>query len=123
MCDQIFFVTPVRGSGSVPTIFAKYSEGCIGFMNALFFLTNHLADGVARLGASRAMASPCICLTVCCTTIQLLRELQPTGATMHCDTCHYFLGRKFGQMKTSQTKHDANSKNISAATRTERICS
>jgi hypothetical protein len=30
-------VTSLRGSGSVPTILAKCSEGCIGFMNALFF--------------------------------------------------------------------------------------
>src|SRR4029077_6743884 len=37
MCAQIFFVTSLRGSGSVPTILARCSEGCIGFMNALFF--------------------------------------------------------------------------------------
>jgi hypothetical protein len=37
MYAQIFFVTSLRGSGSVPTILAKCSEGCIGFMNALFF--------------------------------------------------------------------------------------
>jgi hypothetical protein len=34
----------------------------------------------------------------------------------------YFLGRQFGKMKTNQTKHDANSKKISAASRTERTC-
>src|ERR1022692_3421201 len=37
MCAQIFFVTSVRGSGSVPTILARCSEGCIGFIKALFF--------------------------------------------------------------------------------------
>jgi hypothetical protein len=37
MCAQIFFVTSVRGSGSVPTIFARCSEGRIGFIKALFF--------------------------------------------------------------------------------------
>src|ERR1700722_593419 len=37
MCAQIFFVTSVRGSGSVPTILAKCSEGCMGFIKALFF--------------------------------------------------------------------------------------
>src|SRR5450755_1752917 len=37
MCAQIFFVTSLRGSGSVPTILAKCSEGCIGFIKALFF--------------------------------------------------------------------------------------
>jgi hypothetical protein len=37
MCAQIFFVTAVRGSGSVPTIFARCSDGCIGFIKALFF--------------------------------------------------------------------------------------
>src|SRR5580698_9215316 len=37
MYAQIFFVTSVRGSGSVPTIFAKCSEGCIAFIKALFF--------------------------------------------------------------------------------------
>jgi hypothetical protein len=37
MCAQIFFVTSLRGSGSVPTILARCSEGCMGFMNALFF--------------------------------------------------------------------------------------
>jgi hypothetical protein len=30
-------VTSVRGSGSVPTILARCSEGCIGFIKALFF--------------------------------------------------------------------------------------
>src|ERR1700730_9269532 len=43
MCAQIFFVTSLRGSGSVPTILAKCSEGCIGFMNALFFFFALLA--------------------------------------------------------------------------------
>src|SRR5438309_12108143 len=38
MCAQIFFVTSVRGSAAVPTILARCSEGCIGFMNALFFV-------------------------------------------------------------------------------------
>src|SRR5258708_25080229 len=37
MCSQIFFVTSLRGSGSVPTILARCSEGCIGFIKALFF--------------------------------------------------------------------------------------
>src|SRR5713226_4440326 len=37
MCAQIFFVTSLRGSGSVPTILARCSEGCIGFIKALFF--------------------------------------------------------------------------------------
>src|SRR5712692_3147878 len=37
MCAQIFFVTSLRGSGSVPTILARCSEGRIGFINALFF--------------------------------------------------------------------------------------
>jgi len=37
MCAQIFFVTSVRGSGCVPTILARCSEGCIGFIKALFF--------------------------------------------------------------------------------------
>src|SRR5450432_2207567 len=37
ICAQIFFVTSVRGSGSVPTILARCSEGCIGFIKALFF--------------------------------------------------------------------------------------
>src|SRR5881296_2977667 len=37
MLAQIFFVTSLRGSGSVPTILAKCSEGCIGFIKALFF--------------------------------------------------------------------------------------
>src|SRR5258708_233866 len=36
MCAQIFFVTSLRGSGSAPTIFANCSEGCMGFINALF---------------------------------------------------------------------------------------
>ena len=31
------FVTSLRGSGSVPTILARCSEGCIGFIKALFF--------------------------------------------------------------------------------------
>jgi hypothetical protein len=30
-------VTSLRGSGSVPTILARCSEGCIGFIKALFF--------------------------------------------------------------------------------------
>src|ERR1022692_1773434 len=38
MCAQIFFVTSLRGSGSVPTILARSSEGCIGFIKALFFV-------------------------------------------------------------------------------------
>src|ERR1035438_1112612 len=37
MCAQIFFVTSLRGSGSVPTILARCSEGCIGFIKPLFF--------------------------------------------------------------------------------------
>src|ERR1019366_6458491 len=37
-CAQIFFVTSLRGSGSVPTILARSSEGCIGFIKALFFV-------------------------------------------------------------------------------------
>jgi hypothetical protein len=37
ICAQIFFVTSLRGSGSVPTILARCSEGCIGFIKALFF--------------------------------------------------------------------------------------
>src|SRR5216117_3030753 len=37
MWAQIFFVTSLRGSGSVPTILARCSEGCIGFIKALFF--------------------------------------------------------------------------------------
>jgi hypothetical protein len=36
MCAQIFFVTSLRGSGFAPTISASCSEGCMGFMNALF---------------------------------------------------------------------------------------
>jgi hypothetical protein len=36
MCAQTFFVTSLRGSGSVPTILASCSDGCMGFMNALF---------------------------------------------------------------------------------------
>src|SRR5689334_19928765 len=36
MCAQIFFVTSLRGSGWEPTIFARCSEGCMGFMKALF---------------------------------------------------------------------------------------
>src|SRR6266516_3320422 len=36
MCAQIFFVTSLRGSGCVPTILARCSEGCMGFMKALF---------------------------------------------------------------------------------------
>jgi hypothetical protein len=36
MCAQTFFVTSLRGSGSVPTILASSSDGCMGFMNALF---------------------------------------------------------------------------------------
>ena len=35
---QTFFVTSLRGSGSVPTILASCSDGCMGFMNALFVL-------------------------------------------------------------------------------------
>ena len=31
------FVTSLRGSGSVPTILARCSEGCIGFIKTLFF--------------------------------------------------------------------------------------
>src|ERR1700688_1083642 len=38
MCAQIFFVTSLRGSGSVPTILARCSEGFMGFMKALFFV-------------------------------------------------------------------------------------
>jgi hypothetical protein len=34
----------------------------------------------------------------------------------------YFFGRKFGQMKTKKTRHDANSKKISTATRTDKNC-
>jgi hypothetical protein len=37
MCTQIFFVTSLRGSGSVPTILARSSEGCIGFIKPVFF--------------------------------------------------------------------------------------
>src|SRR5258708_1353189 len=36
MCAQIFFATSLRGSGSVPTILVRCSEGCIGFIEALF---------------------------------------------------------------------------------------
>src|SRR5215471_6922943 len=36
MCAQTFFVTSLRGSGCEPTIFARCSEGCMGFMKALF---------------------------------------------------------------------------------------
>jgi hypothetical protein len=36
MCAQIFLVISVRGSASVPTILARCSEGCTGFINALF---------------------------------------------------------------------------------------
>src|SRR5438270_7517060 len=36
MCAQIFFVTSLRGSGCAPTTFARSSEGCMGFMKALF---------------------------------------------------------------------------------------
>jgi hypothetical protein len=36
MCAQIFFVTSLRGSGCAPTILARCSEGCMGFMKALF---------------------------------------------------------------------------------------
>src|SRR4051794_6188612 len=36
MCAQTFFVTSLRGSGSLPTIFASCSEGLIGFINPLF---------------------------------------------------------------------------------------
>jgi hypothetical protein len=43
MCAQIFFVTSLRGSGSAPTIFASCSEGCMGFINALFFFLVLLA--------------------------------------------------------------------------------
>src|SRR5207237_6297026 len=35
MCAQIFLVISLRGSGSVPTIFARCSEGCMGFMMPL----------------------------------------------------------------------------------------
>jgi hypothetical protein len=34
----------------------------------------------------------------------------------------YFLGRKFGQMKTKKTRHDVNSKKIRTATRTDKNC-
>src|SRR5947207_9839748 len=37
MYAQIFFVTSLRGSGSVPTMLASSSEGCMGFIKALFF--------------------------------------------------------------------------------------
>src|SRR5882757_1130746 len=37
MYAQIFFVTSLRGSGSVPTMLANCSEGCMGFIKALFF--------------------------------------------------------------------------------------
>src|SRR5712671_6569400 len=37
MYAQIFFVTSLRGSGSVPTMLASCSEGCMGFIKALFF--------------------------------------------------------------------------------------
>ena len=36
MCAQTFFVTSLRGSGAEPTILASCSDGCMGFMNALF---------------------------------------------------------------------------------------
>src|SRR5437868_9284392 len=36
VCAQIFLVTSLRGSGSIPTIFARCSEGCMGFMKPLF---------------------------------------------------------------------------------------
>jgi len=36
VCPNLF-VTSVRGSGSVPTILARCSEGCIGFIKALVF--------------------------------------------------------------------------------------
>src|SRR6266404_623515 len=38
MYAQIFFVTSLRGSGSVPTILDRCSEGCMGFIKALFVL-------------------------------------------------------------------------------------
>src|SRR5436190_18097127 len=38
MCAQIFLVTSLRGSGSVPTILESSADGVIGFMNALFFV-------------------------------------------------------------------------------------
>src|SRR6476620_12517153 len=38
MCAHIFFVTSLRGSGSVPTIFESSADGVMGFMNALFFV-------------------------------------------------------------------------------------
>jgi hypothetical protein len=34
----------------------------------------------------------------------------------------HFLGRKFGPMKTKTTRHDANTKKIMTATRTDRTC-
>ena len=49
MCAQIFFVTSVRGSGAVPTILARCSEGCTGFINALFFFAVAFAIYASKL--------------------------------------------------------------------------